>query len=314
MTRHQDSLLTIGAVFHAYPWLALLLLLLAVAVVYLVIVNRRLKIVDLGHEVEAPQNSEPQGAIAKSVAVEHPSVKKGSVAMMAAGVAHDLNNILSGLVSYPELLLMQLPEDSPLTKPIGVIHQSGLRAVAAVSDLLAVTRDISKTCSNNNINSLILEQLQSQEWVQLHTEFPQLKVETRLAQDMDEVFCSPTHVGKCLLNLIHFSAVSIAGLGSIRVASEICELGQGEAAEVDLTAGRYLRLTVSDKGVAIAAEDLVHIFEPFYTNKQMGRIGSGISMAVVWNSMLDHGGTVKVASGAEGTCFSLYFPLPVQDA
>jgi signal transduction histidine kinase len=309
MNKDQDTAQTVAAVFYAYPWLVILLLLLIVVVGYLAIVNRRLK---RGRELQVQSESRqavPGEVTAGADSDEGMTAKKGSVAVMAAGVAHDLNNILSGLVSYPELLLMQLPEDSNLRKPISVIHQSGLRAVAAVSDLLVVTRDISKNCSINNINSLILESLQSQEWVQLHAEFPQLRVETKLTQEADEVFCSPTHVGKCLLNLIHFSAESLGGSGLVSIGSEICELGQSEAVANGLRAQRYLLVTVADKGAAIAEEDLTHIFEPFYSKKQMGRGGSGISMAAVWNSMLDHGGAVTVASGAEGTCFSLYYPL-----
>jgi signal transduction histidine kinase len=290
--------------------MTILVLLLVCCIVWLFFVNRRLRAsLQKREEVLSEADvSVPVSEVTDEGLVDESALKKGSVKLMAAGVAHDLNNILSGLVSYPELLLMQLPEDSNLIKPIGVIHKSGLRAVAAVSDLLAVTRDIAKNRSRNNINSLILENLQSQDWAQLHVEFPQLKVRTQLVSEPVEVLCSPTHVGKCLLNLIQFCAESLGGCGEVLVGSEICNLGQDDAS-VNLKAGRYLLVSVADSGAVIAAEDLPHIFEPFYTKKQMGRSGSCISMAVVWNSMLDHEGVVKVESDASGTRFGLYYPM-----
>jgi signal transduction histidine kinase len=65
-----------------------------------------------------------------------------SLGLMAGGVAHDLNNVLSGIVSYPELILMDLPQNSSLRKPVETIHESGQRAVAIVQDLLTVARGL----------------------------------------------------------------------------------------------------------------------------------------------------------------------------
>ena len=65
-----------------------------------------------------------------------------SLGLMAGGVAHDLNNILSGIVSYPELLLMDIPEDSPMRKPMETIKESGTRAADVVSDLITIARGV----------------------------------------------------------------------------------------------------------------------------------------------------------------------------
>jgi len=87
--------------------------------------------------------------------------------MMAGGVAHDLNNILSGIVSYPELMLLQLPESSELRKPIEAIHDSGKRAAAVVADLLTVARGAASTREAHDINLLIEEYLHSPEYTTL---------------------------------------------------------------------------------------------------------------------------------------------------
>ncbi len=71
----------------------------------------------------------------------------------------------------------------------------------------------------------------------------------------------------------------------------------------------YVVLSVRDTGPGISDTDLKHIFEPFYTKKTMGRSGTGLGLAVVWNTMEDHNGKVLVESGNTGTCFRLYFPV-----
>ena len=81
------------------------------------------------------------------------------------------------------------------------------------------------------------------------------------------------------------------------------------ALKYGINAGEYAILTVTDTGKGISEKDLEHIFEPFYTKKVMGISGTGLGLAVVWNSVLDHGGTVQVESSAQGTSFLLYFPV-----
>ena len=83
------------------------------------------------------------------------SQKMESMGLLAGGVAHDLNNVLSGIVSYPELLLLDLPEDSKLRKPIETIYESGLRAAAIVQDLLTVARGVATTKEPLNLNDLV---------------------------------------------------------------------------------------------------------------------------------------------------------------
>ena len=75
--------------------------------------------------------------------------------MLAGGVAHDLNNILSGIVAYPELLLLQLPKDSALRNPLMAIQESGNRAAAVVDDLLTVARGVARVQEPHNLNVLV---------------------------------------------------------------------------------------------------------------------------------------------------------------
>ena len=232
-----------------------------------------------------------------------------AVGQMAGGVAHDLNNVLSGLVSYPELLLLQLPEDSPLRKSISVIHESGMRAASSVADLLTLSRDVTKTSSMNSLNSLVLEALQSPEWLQLKKNYPQLKVDTDLTSAVTDILCSPTHIAKCIANLIAFSADTVAGDGQLTIKTEVAEHGGDQDIPPALSAGRYLVLSLTDNGPGLEEEHLPHLFEPFYVRKQMGRNESGIGLTLIDYTMIDHAGAVQVDSQPGRTCFRLFFPL-----
>ena len=240
----------------------------------------------------------------------HRAEKMEAIGLMASGIAHDLNNILSGIISYPELLLMRLPEDSKLRQPITLIKESGLRAAAVVADLLTVARDAAKVRVFTDINTLILEYLQSPEAVNLQKIKPDIVITTSLSPNLPKVCCSPTHVNKCIMNLVMNATEAFSTFGEIKVSSSVLSLPNDSLPEVILPSGDYVVVTVEDNGSGISAEDLIHIFEPFYTKKKMGHSGTGIGLTVVWNCMEDHGGVVRVKSDkGKGTTFTLLFPL-----
>ncbi|MEN8257517.1 MAG: response regulator [Thermodesulfobacteriota bacterium] len=239
--------------------------------------------------------------------------KMEAIGLMAGGVAHDLNNILSGVVSYPELLLMQLPEEHELRRPITAIHESGLRAAAVVADLLTVARSVAKVREIVQVNNLILDYLASLEGKKLLSLYPGVKISTSLSPELANIFCSPVHVRKCLMNLVINGAEALGIDGKIILKTENYALAEEDSGK-NLPAGDYVALMVIDNGPGIASADLEHIFEPFYTKKKMGRSGTGIGLAVVWNAMEDHGGQVSVASTDKGTTFSLLFPATKRQA
>ncbi len=240
----------------------------------------------------------------------HRAEKMEAIGLMASGVAHDLNNILSGVISYPELLLMRLPEDSELRRPITSIKDSGLRAAAVVEDLLTVARDAAKVRTLVDMNALILEYVQSSEAETLQNINSEVVIETSLGADLPQIYCSPSHVNKCLMNLVMNATEAFIVAGKINISSSMITLPNSSIPEISLPLGDYVVVAVKDNGPGILEEDLAHIFEPFYTKKKMGRSGTGIGLAVVWNCMEDHGGLVRVQSdGQNGTIFTLLFPI-----
>ncbi len=234
--------------------------------------------------------------------------KMEAIGLMAGGVAHDLNNILSGIVSYPELLLMQLPADSPMRDPLETIKESGARAAAVVADLLTVARGVAKSTEIANPNKFITSYLQSGEYAELSRRHPHINITTSLAPDLKNIRCSGVHIMKVITNLVNNAAEAIQEQGRITITTSLVTVEEYFAMDHDIEPGEYCLLAVKDNGPGISPEDLARIFEPFFTKKVMGRSGTGLGLAVVWNTMKDHGGVVTAESSAKGSCFNLYFP------
>jgi len=239
----------------------------------------------------------------------HRDRKMKAIGLMAGGVAHDLNNILSGIISYPELLLLELDEHSAMRRPLEAIRSSGLEAANVVADLLTVARGIAPVRESASLNTLINNYLQSPDYMQLVNRYSLVKVTTTLAKDLAPISCSPIHVRKCLMNLVTNGFEAIQGIGSLTIVSAEMLLPSASIADSNnLAPGRYSTVTISDTGGGISKEEMERIFEPFYTKKVMGRSGTGLGLAVVWNTMRDHGGRVWVESNDKGTRFTLIFP------
>lgn len=126
----------------------------------------------------------------------HQAQKMEAIGMLAGGVAHDLNNILSGIVSYPDLLLMQLPQDSQLRQPIQSIQDAGKRAAEVVADLLTLARGIAATKEVTNLNVLIDEYFLSPEFQKLKDRHPGIRVTHTLSPALLSLICSPIHIKK----------------------------------------------------------------------------------------------------------------------
>ena len=234
--------------------------------------------------------------------------KMEAMGLMAGGVAHDLNNILSGIVSYPELLLMDLPDDSPLRKPIKTIQESGMRAADVVEDLLTIARGVASGKEVLNLNTLITEYLGSAEHQKLERIHPLNTFKADLDSELLNIACSASHVKKVLMNLIVNASEAIETSGTVTISSSNRYLDEPLKGYEDVHTGEYVVLAVSDDGSGISPKDLDKIFEPFYTKKVMGRSGTGLGLAVVWNSMQDHNGYINVKTSEKGTVFELYFP------
>ncbi len=239
--------------------------------------------------------------------------KMEAIGNLAGGVAHDLNNILSGVVGYPELLLRTLPKDSSLRKPLEAIHDSGQRAATVVADLLTVARGAASIRETHNINVLTEEYLDSPECEKLKSLYPEITFQSQFKAGHPTISCSPIHVKKCLMNLVTNAAEAIGKDGTLIVSTRNESIDDTAGGTQKIEIGAYVVISIQDTGSGISDIDLEHVFEPFYTTKTMGRSGTGLGLAIVWNTVQDHNGKVVVDSNEKGTSFQLYFPVSKND-
>jgi len=231
-----------------------------------------------------------------------------AIGLMAGGVAHDLNNILSGLTSYPEFLLTQVPRDSSLREPLQSIQESGHRAAAVVADLLTVARGVACVKQALPINQIVSSYLDSPETRSLRAAHPGIELVSDL-RSRRSCRCSPMHLQKVLMNLVNNGFEALSETGRVRITTRDEEaVVAGPDGGASRVAPPCIVLTVEDTGHGIPEENLPHIFEPFYTKKKMGRSGTGLGLAVVWNAVRDHGGEITLDSSPAGTIFTIRLP------
>jgi len=231
------------------------------------------------------------------------------VGTIAGGVAHDLNNILSASINYPELLLMKIPKKSPLRESLEIIMKSGLKAAAIVHDLLTLARRGVSTAEVSNINSIVNEFIASPEFEKIRAYHNDVKLEVRLEENLRNILGSPFHIMKTITNLVSNAAEAMPNGGKITIESKNIKLAGPVLGYEVIPSGEYAVLTISDTGTGISANDKEKIFEPFYTKKVMGKSGTGLGMSVVWHTIKDHRGFINLESAeGVGTTFYLYFP------
>jgi|GEM_PF-700857 len=237
------------------------------------------------------------------------SKKMESLGLMAGGVAHDLNNILTGIVSFPELLLKKIPKDSDLRESIEIIHGAGLKAAAIVSDLITIARGVASHKEPVNINDTVKNYLDSSDFQDLKKHNPGVIIDTRLDSDLLNIFASQIHIRKVTMNLVSNAMEAINDTGTVTISTSNQYIDRPLKKYDEINTGEYAVLTVSDNGSGISPLDLERIFEPFYTKKIIGRSGTGLGLAVVWSTIQDHNGYIDVSSSHDSTIFKLYFPI-----
>jgi signal transduction histidine kinase len=238
------------------------------------------------------------------------SQKMESLGLLAGGVAHDLNNVLSGIVSYPDVLLQRLPADSDLIKPLSAMRDSGLKAAAIVQDLLTLARRGVTNFKILDLNELIDEYLQSPELEKLKSYNPAVEIKVNNQEHLLNIKGSAIHLKKTLMNLVSNAAEALPDGGRVQISTQNRYIDRQLNGYTDVKEGEYVLLSVEDNGIGIQPDDLARIFEPFYTKKKMDRSGTGLGLAVVWGTVEDHHGYINVTSNKDkGTLIELYLPV-----
>jgi PAS domain S-box-containing protein len=239
------------------------------------------------------------------------SQRMEAMGLMAASVAHELNNILSGLIGYPELLL----RDETLTPgqrlQVNEILEAGQRATEVVSDMMTLSKGVATAKISVNLADIINKSLVSPPVkLALATATRAVDVGFEKTGKAPTIKGSPRHLMKVLQHLVVNAIEALDGEGGgeegkIVIRLETTSL-ESDPGFFDLfKPGNFARISISDNGPGIPESEFGRIFEPFYTNKSGS--GRGLGLAVADLIVRGHGGGIEVKTDPEGTSFNLYF-------
>ncbi len=230
--------------------------------------------------------------------------KMEAIGRLAGGVAHDFNNMLMVISSYTELLLSKLSEDT--VRPYGQqILGASRRAADLTSQLLAFSRKQSITPRVVDVNAMLTELGK----MLPHVIGENIDLVLDLEPELHPCRVDPTHLEQAIMNLVLNARDAMPDGGRLLLRTSNLDLTKSGNSVRDIAPGLYVKLTIKDGGVGIAAEALGHIFEPFYTTKELGK-GTGLGLSIVYGAVKQNGGYVFVDSDlGQGTTFELYLPV-----
>jgi two-component system, cell cycle sensor histidine kinase and response regulator CckA len=231
------------------------------------------------------------------------SQKMDAIGQLAGGVAHDFNNLLVVISGYTDLLLGRVEDDASLAQ-LREISQAARRAGELIAQLLAFGRRAPRVSEVVDLNTLIrgIEPMLRR----LIDEDIGLTIE--IAPALGPVCADSGQLEQVLVNLVINARDAMPLGGEIRIQTADLEVAEAAAAELGLTAGRYLALRVADNGSGMTSETKARIFEPFFTTKEQGR-GTGLGLATIYGIVQQADGRIAVETElGRGSTFSIYLP------
>jgi len=223
--------------------------------------------------------------------------KMTSLGKLAAGVAHQLNNPLGGIILYTQLILEEYKLDKAVQEDLNRILKDAERCRDTVKELLEFTRQTRHLMQPHDINQALLRTLFL---VENHTIFQNIEIIKELAPQLPALTADIQQLNHMFMNIIFNAAQAMAGKGKLILKTYL------------IPAGNRIGIEISDTGHGISPENLPHIFEPFFTTKDEGQ-GTGLGLSLVYGIVQNHGGTIKAISKInEGTTFLIELPVTPQ--
>ena len=234
------------------------------------------------------------------------SQKMESIGTLAGGIAHDFNNILSPIIGYSEIILMDTPEDSPDREGLNQIYTSALRARSLVKQILTFARQGSGELMLMKMQPIVKEALKL-----IRSSIPTtIEIIQDINPDCGVIKADPTQIHQIVMNLTTnaYHAMEETG-GKLKVSLKQMEFKALDLINPNMAPGSYACLTVADTGKGMDKNLTGKIFDPFFTTKAKGK-GTGMGLSVVHGIVTAMGGAINVYSEpGKGTVFHVYLPV-----
>jgi two-component system cell cycle sensor histidine kinase/response regulator CckA len=226
---------------------------------------------------------------------------------LAGGVAHEVNNMMTGVIGFSEFVLRSLEPDDPRKADVEEVIKAGTRAADVTRQLLAFTRQQVLRPQMIQINAVVSDMEKM-----LRRSLGEDKLlELRLSSDAGEIRADRGQIEQVLINLVLNARDAMTGHGRVSIETTLAVWDEVYAQRhegVEIPLGRYVLLAVSDNGCGMDDDVQERIFEPFFTTKPIGQ-GTGLGLSTVYGIVKQSGGYVWVYSEpGEGSVFKVYLP------
>lgn len=236
--------------------------------------------------------------------------KMESIGNLAGGIAHDFNNILSAVIGFTDLAMMQTSHDNAIQENLRQVRTAADRATALVKQILTFSRKQQQEKLPLQVSLVVKEALKL-----LRASIPStIEIRQDIAAQ-GTALADPTQIHQVIMNLCtnaYHAMLERGGVLAVTLKESIIRQPLVDCG-TELPSGQYLKLSVSDSGSGMNKETLARIFEPYFTTKEKGR-GTGLGLAVVHGIVKDHHGRISVYSEpGHGTTFNVYLPMIAQE-
>ncbi len=220
------------------------------------------------------------------------SQKMEAIGRLAGGVAHDINNMLSGIIGYATLAQMDLEPGDPRSEDTGEILTICKSARELTGNLLGFARKDKYLKEYFDLNDSVRRVRE----ILKHSISKKIEIETQLAENLPGVEGDSSQLDQVLMNLCINAADAMEDGGTLTIRTREFILDEtGRSGIWDLEAGKYVELSVVDDGAGMAQDILDRVFEPFFTTRPKGQ-GTGLGLSMVYGTVKNHGGTVSLGS------------------
>jgi two-component system NtrC family sensor kinase len=218
-----------------------------------------------------------------------------SIGELASGVAHELNNPLTSVIGFSELLLGRKNIADDIREDLNMINREAQRTAGVVRNLLTFARKHSPEKQSVDINSVLKKVLELRAY---EHRISNIQVNTKFATELPETMADSFQLQQVFLNIIinaEYFMIQARGRGALDITTEL--------------GGGMIRITITDDGPGISKENLKHLFTPFFTTKEVGK-GTGLGLSICYGIITAHGGKIYAESEyGKGATFTVELPI-----